>query len=390
MRKAFKYRLYPTPKQDQQLTTILDRCRELYNAGLEERREAYRMAGKSLTCTQQQAELPGLKEDRPEYRLIDAQVLQDVLKRLDRAFAAFFRRVKAGQVPGFPRYKGRDRYDSVTFHQTGWKIVDGRLSLRSVAGPLKVKLHRPVQGTIKAVTLKRECGHWYAVFISEIDAVPLPALDTAVGIDLGLIDFLMTDTGEPVPAPQYFRRGEAVLARRQHVLSRKRRGSHRRRKAKRLVAKAHRHVANQRRDFHHKTAHDLVQAYGIICHEDLRIANMVQNPYLAKSISDAGWAQFIAILTAKAEEAGRVTVAVNPRGTSQTCPCGEPVPKGLSDRWHHCPRCHLSLPRDQVSAIEKPSGDTAFQGGGEWSVRRLGAHALCCMVVATDPGQGGS
>jgi putative transposase len=172
-----------------------------------------------------------------------------------------------------------------------------------------------------------------------------------VGIDLGLIDFLMTDTGEPVPAPQYFRRGEALLTRRQHALRRKKRGSHRRRKAKVLVAKAHRHVANQRKHFHHKTAHDLVEAYGTICHEDLAVKNMVQNHCLAKSIHDAAWAQFIAILTSKAEEAGRTVIAVNPRGTSQTCVCGEPVPKGLSDRWHLCPRCHVSLPRDQVSAM---------------------------------------
>jgi putative transposase len=309
------------------------------------------MAGKSLSCAQQQAELPGLKEDRPEYKQVDAQVLQDVLKRLDRAFAAFFRRVKAGQAPGYPRFKGRDRYDSFTFHQTGWTLEETRLRLRGVSGPLKIKLHRPVQGTIKTVTLKRECGHWYVVFASDVEPAPVPALDSTVGIDLGLIDFLMADTGDPVPAPQYFRCGEAVLARRQRALARKKRGSHRRRKARLLVAKAHRHVANQRRDFHHKTAHDLVQAYGTICHESLSVKNMVQNHGLAKSITDAAWAQFIAILTAKAAEAGRVTIAVDPRGTSQTCLCGEPVPKGLGDRWHYCPQCHLSLSRDQVSAI---------------------------------------
>jgi putative transposase len=137
------------------------------------------------------------------------------------------------------------------------------------------------------------------------------------------------------------------------------------------VAKAHRHTANQRRDFHHKTAHDLVQAYGTICHEALTVRNMVQNPCLAKSISDAAWAQFIAILTAKAAEAGRVTIAVNPRGTSQTCLCGEPVPKGLGDRWHHCPRCHLCLPRDQVSAM---------------LIKALG---LAQLTKTTPPGSGG-
>jgi putative transposase len=350
MRKAFMYRLYATDKQAEQLTWILDRCRELYNAALQERRDAYRMAHKTISYYEQKRELPGVKDVRPEYRQVGSQVLQDVIQRVERAFAAFFRRCQVGEKPGYPRFKSRDRYDSFTYTQAGWTLDGDRLTLTGI-GVIKVKLHRPIDGTIKTVTLKRACGRWYVSFSCEVEALPLPALDSAVGIDLGLIDFLMTDTGEPVPAPQYFRRGEALLTRRQHALSRKKRGSHRRRKAKLLVAKAHRHVANQRKHFHHKTAHDLVEAYGTICHEDLAVKNMVQNHCLAKSIHDAAWAQFIAILTSKAEEAGRTVIAVNPRGTSQTCVCGEPVPKGLSDRWHLCPRCHLSLRRDQVSAM---------------------------------------
>src|SRR5436305_2180500 len=158
MHKAVVYRLYPTTKQVVQLTWVLDRCRELYNAALEERREAYRMVGKSLGYCDQAAELPGLKDTYPEFKQVGSQVLQNVLKRVEHTFAAFFRRVKAGQRPGYPRFKGRDRYDSFTYTQAGWKLKDGRLVLTGI-GRIKVKLHRAVQGTIKTVTLKRACGN---------------------------------------------------------------------------------------------------------------------------------------------------------------------------------------------------------------------------------------
>jgi putative transposase len=172
-----------------------------------------------------------------------------------------------------------------------------------------------------------------------------------VGIDLGLASFLMTDTGTPVPNPRPLRRVQATLRRAQRRLARKKKGSRNRQMQRQRVARLHEKIACVRRDFQHKTAHDLVVAFDVICHEDLRVKNMVQNHCLAQSISDAAWGQFIAILVGKAEGAGRQTVAVNPRDTSQTCVCGEPVPKDLAERWHHCPRCGLSLPRDQVSAM---------------------------------------
>jgi putative transposase len=352
MKKAYVYRLYPTREQRALLQQQLDVAREVYNACLEERREAYRMCGVRLNYYSQANQLKDIRRDRPDVAAVNFSMLQAVCRRAQRSFENFYRRVAAGQDPGYPRFKGRSRFDSITFpsYGDGCKLRGNRLYIQGV-GTLKVKLHRPVSGTIKTVTLKRSCGRWYVVLTCEVEVQPLPATWRDVGIDLGLIDFLVTERGEPVPAPKYFRRGQATLARRQRIRERKRRGSTNRRKAGLLVAKAHRHVANQRKDFHHKTARKLVQAYDTIYHEDLAVRNMVQNHSLAKSISDAGWAQFIAILTSKAEEAGRVIVAVNPRGTSQTCICGEPVPKDLSEHWHQCPRCHLSLPRDQVSAM---------------------------------------
>jgi putative transposase len=218
-------------------------------------------------------------------------------------------------------------------------------------GTLKVKLHRPLGGAIKTVTLKRVGLRWYVVVTCEVAVVPLPATGQAVGIDLGLESFLMTDAGKPVGHPQPLRAAQARLLRAQRNLARKKRGSHRRTRQRRRVARLHEKIANVRRDFQHQTAHKLVRAFDVLCHEDLAIKNMVRNHSLARSISDAAWGQFIAILVGKAEGAGRQTIAVNPRDTSQTCVCGEPVLKDLAERWHHCPRCGLSLPRDQVSAM---------------------------------------
>jgi putative transposase len=352
VKKAYLYRLYPTREQRALLQQQLDVAREVYNACLLERREAYRMCGTKLNYYDQANQLKDIRRDRPDVAAVNFSMLQAICRRAQRSFENFYRRVAAGQDPGYPRFKGRSRFDSVTFpsYGDGCKLRHDRLYIQGV-GTLKVKLHRAVAGRIKTVTLKRSCGQWYVVLTCEVETRPLPATGQDVGIDLGLIDFLVTQRGDPVPAPRYFRRGEAILARRQRIRERKRRGGKNRRKAGLLVARAHRHVTNQRKDFHHKTAHDLVAAYDAIYHEDLAVKNMVQNHSLAKSISDAGWAQFIAILTSKAEEAGRAVIAVNPRGTSQTCICGEPVPKDLSQRWHRCPRCHLSLPRDQVSAM---------------------------------------
>src|SRR5438270_6250777 len=248
--------------------------------------------------------------------------------------------------------KSKVRFNSITFpsYGDGCKLKDNRLYIQGV-GLLKIKLHRLVGGTIKTVTLKRVGQRWYVVIVCEVDVVPLPATGQAVGIDLGLASFLMTDTGKPVDHPQPLRAARARLRRAQRSLARKKRGSRRRQKQRRRVARLHEKIANVRRDFQHQTAHKLIVAFDVLCHEDLQVKNMVRNHALARSISDAAWGQFIAILVGKAAGAGRQTVAVNPRDTSQTCVCGEPVPKDLSERWHHCPRCGLSLPRGQVSAM---------------------------------------
>ncbi len=279
-------------------------------------------------------------------------MLQAVCRRAHRSFENFYRRRKAGLPGGFPRFKSRERWDSMTFpsHDDGSKFTGRTLYLQGI-GTVKVKVHRPVDGVIKTVTLRRKAGKWYVCLSCEVGVAPLPATGQSVGIDVGLTHFLTTDSGETDPNPRPLRTAQRKLRVVQRALARCKKRSVRRAKVKRRVVALHEKVANTRKDFHHKTARALVQANDVIVHEDLAVKNMVCNHKLARSISDAGWSQFISILTSKAEGAGRQVIAVDPRGTSQTCLCGAHVPKTLSERWHDCPACGLSLPRDQVSAL---------------------------------------
>jgi putative transposase len=362
VRKTYKYQLLPTPEQERTLATVLCRCRELYNAGLEERKAAWEKCRVSVSFAMQSAQLPAIKEVRPEYNDINAQVLQDVLHRLDRAFAAFFRRVTAGERPGYPRFQGKDRYTSFTYPQVGehgGATLDGGMLSLSKIGRIRLRLHRPLHGIPKTVTISREADGWYAcISCAEVPAVPLPATGQETGIDVGLKVFLITADGETVENPRHYRRAERALRKAQRRVSRRTKGSRRRRKAIALLKRTHQTVQRQRRDFHHKTALELLQQYDTIYLEDLRVANLVRNHHLAKSISDAGWAAFRTILEAKAACAGRQVIAVPPAYTSQDCSgvlpdgsrCTQRVAKSLSVRTHVCPSCGLVLDRDENAA----------------------------------------
>ena len=355
IRKTFKYRLTPTPDQEQALETVLWRCRELYNAGLEERKAAWQKCGVSVNFAMQSAQLPGIKAVCPEYRDINAQVLQDVLHRLDKAFQAFFRRAKAGEQPGYPRFQGRDRYHSFTYPQVGEhggaRLANGCLVLAKI-GRIRVRWHRPLAGTPKTVTVSKEADGWYVAFsCADVPMQRLPTTGRETGIDVGLKAFLVTAEGEQRANPRHYRKAERRLAKAQRRVSRRQKGSNRRKKAVRLLARAHQHVKRQRADHHHKTALALLRAYDTIYLEDLAVANLLRNRHLAKSISDAGWAAFRSILEGKAVYAGRRVVAVPPAFTSQDCSgCGERVSKSLSMRTHVCPSCGLVLDRDENAA----------------------------------------
>jgi putative transposase len=324
---------------------------------LQERRDAWRKAGKSVTVYEQMRLLGEVKAVRPEYQGVYAQVLQETLKRLDRAFQGFFSRVKRGEKAGYPRFRGRGWWDSFTFPQVwregnwvgpGKPLGNGKVKVPGV-GHVRIKQHRPLEGVPKTLTIKRAAGRWYAVYVCEVPYQPLPPSERAVGLDLGLTHFVATSDGELVSPPRAYRKAEAKLKRTQRALSRKKRGSNRRRKLKRQLARQHRKVANQRKDFHHKTARRLVNNYGTIVHEDLNTAGLACSR-LSKGVLDAGWAQFIAILSAKAASAGRRVVAVKPHYTSQICPeCGSVRRKELSERVHAC-ECGCVLDRDVAAA----------------------------------------
>jgi putative transposase len=353
LRKTFKYKLKPTPTQEQAMGFVLRRCRELYNAALQERTQAWQKCGVSITAASQSAQLPDIKEVRPEYREVHSQVLQDVLTRLDRAFQSFFRRVQQGETPGYPRFQGSQRYNSFTYKQfgNGATLANGFLALSKI-GRVVVRWSRSIEGTPKTVTISREADGWYVSFsCADVPTQPLEPTGQETGIDLGLESFATLADGTMIHNPRCYRRAERRLKTAQRKVSRRQKGSNRRRKAVKLLAKAHQQVHRQRQEFQHKAALRLVRDYDTIYHEDLQTANLLRNHHLAKSIRDAGWSAFLGILTFKAACAGKRVIAVNPAYTSQTCSgCGAVVTKGLSVRWHACPDCGTSLHRDHNAA----------------------------------------
>lgn len=353
MRKSFKYRLYPTREQAEALDGQLGEACHLYNAALQERRDAWRMARESLNYYDQANQLRAIRA-AGDLGLANYSACQDVLRRVNKTFQAFFRRVKAGTKAGFPRFKSRRRFDSYTFpaYGDGCKLRDnGKLYIQGV-GVLKVKFHRPVAGQIKTVTLKRECGRWYTCFSVEVEIPePMPQTGEVTGIDVGLESFAVLSDGSVIENPRHYRKAQATLRRAQRKVARRKKGSNRRRKAVRVLQRVHQHVKNQRSDFHHQVSRQMVNAYDLIAVEDLNIKGLAGG-MLAKSVNDAGWGSFLAKLDYKAENAGRQVVKVNPNGTSQRCPCGAAVSKVLSQRWHQCLACGMSVSRDHASALE--------------------------------------
>lgn len=400
-RKSYKFRIYPNKATAEKLQWVLDRCREVYNAALDERKSAHEIhvrrhpsyydqeTRKQLvtelpTCFDQINTLPEIKECRPEYQEIAAHVLQDVLRRLEKAYQRFFAHVKRGEKPGHPRFQGRNRYDSFTYPDTsGWKLDSPtrppdkkgmvRVNLKlSKIGNVKLHLHRDMMGIVKTLTIKRVGEHWYAVFSCEIEQPePLPISYEDVGIDLGITHFAALSNGEFVESPRHYHKAEKKLKKLQESLSRKKLRSHRRTKAMKAVAKAHRRVHNQRTDFAHKESRKLVNRYQIIVFEDLKTTNLMKRPKakrdeatgeylpngasakagLNKSISDAGWGMFTKLVSVKAAWAGRIVVTVNPKYTSQICSkCGALHNKALDERWHSC-ECGCELDRDTNAAV---------------------------------------
>jgi putative transposase len=352
MRKTFKYRLYPTKEQRRLLEQQLEECRWLYNRLLEERKRAWEARQESLRLYDQHGMLPVLKAERPSLARVQSQVLQNVAVRIDLAFKAFFRRCKAGETPGYPRFRGKGRYDSLTFPQVpvGCHLDAEAKRLRVMnVGLVKLILHRPLEGTPKTATISRSStGKWYVCFSCECaEPSPLPATGQPVGIDVGLKTFATLSTGQAVANPRFFRQEEHALARVQRAHSKLTQGTPQRVTHRKVVARVHERTRWRRSDFTHQHSRRIVNQFDLLAVEDLSVNRMTHHHCLAKSIQDAAWSQFTALLAYKAAWAGRQYVAVNPAYTSQDCSrCGHRQTLSLADRTYTCPCCGLVLDRD--------------------------------------------
>lgn len=357
MIRSFRFRLYPTVRQEQGLATMLELHAELYNAALEERREAWRRGRHSVSYFDQCTQLPVVRSARPDVGKCGNASLQRTLRKLDRAFAAFYRRVKHGDAPGYPRFRSARRFDSMEApYGSGSALrANGKVYWMGV-GEIRVRQHRPILGTPKIVRIKREGRRWFAIVACEdVPTKPLPATGKGLGVDLGITHFLTTSEGEHIVNPRFLNRSRDQVTAASRMVARARSGSNRRSKAVALLAETHRRTARRRRDFAHKTALGLVRSADLIVVEDLAVERMsrsaggtVEQPGvnvaakrgLNRSIRDAGWASFLGILEGKAEEAGREVLRVNPRRTSQTCAECQSVDPNSRDRGlFRCTAC---------------------------------------------------
>jgi putative transposase len=354
MIKAYKYRLYPSNAQQLWLEQTLETCRRWYNLCLAERKDAYETEKRSVGKFEQLRNVKELKQSNPYATNVHSHILQVVVQDLDKAFQSFFRRVKAGETAGYPRFKGHNRFDSFGLKEygNGFK-VDGRRLKLSGMGRLRVRWHRPLEGTIKTVRICRQAGKWYASFACEVMEQSLQATGQSVGVDVGIHHLLASSDNEIVDNPRWYRNAQAKLRTLQRTVSRRTKGGSNRRKAVLSLQRQHEYISNSRKDFLNKVAHSLITRYDFIALENLQITGMVRNHHLSKSILDAGWGYLKQRLADKAVEAGRQVILVNPSYTSQDCSnpnCRRRHDLSLSDRWFEC-ACGLSIDRDVNAAL---------------------------------------
>ncbi len=377
MLRTYKYLLRPNCEQAKALDYLVWQSRLIYNAALEQRIMTYQETGKGIGYTAQWAHFRDLRRSESEtIGKLNASSLQHILRRMDKAFQAFFRRVKAGQTPGFPRFKGRERFKSIEYtYGDGCKLRQNEHGRRSFyvqnVGEMRLCYHRsiPEGAVIKHLVIKRENGRWYVCPMLELPGPVLAPreVESVVGVDVGLKNLLALSTGELVDNPRWMQESLAKLRVTQRHVSRQVKGSHRQRKAYVRLSQLHEQVANQRADTLHKITRRLVSEFDGIAIEKMSLAFMNRNHHLSLSSYDAGLGMFRQMLEYKAEEAGIQVIAKNPSDTTQRCSgCGRLVPKGLSVRVHHCPECGLVL---------------------DWDVNT--ARNILSLAFETPPGQAG-
>jgi putative transposase len=350
---TYCYRLLPTKRQHRALETILESQRQIYNAALQERRDAYRLRGVSRTYIDQCKGLTELRQTDAEFRGLPVNLQRATLKRLEEAYRAFFRRVKNGDKPGFPRFRGKGWFNSFGFREfEGISFEAGRIRFKGMSGSLRVHVHRPLpaEAIIKSCTFRREAKGWHVGFAVKVPTPPIRRGGRAVGVDLGISLFAALSDGGFIPSLRAARRAERRLRQVQRALARKKRGSRSRRGARAAVARCHAAIARRRADYLHQASARLVRDYDVIAVEALNVKGLARSA-LAKDVHDASWSKFISHLTYKAERAGARIIEVDPRSTSQDCSgCGVTVPKELGERNHECPHCGLTIDRDLNAA----------------------------------------
>lgn len=342
--------MFTNKTQEGRLNTLLGSACFLYNCALEHRIVCWKQWHKSINYYDQANSLKEIRDLDGGIANINYSCSQNILRQLDKAFQAFFRRLRSGSKLGFPRFKGENRFHSITFpvYGNGIKLKSGKLYIQNV-GHVRIKLHRNLEGKIKTVTIKRQNGRFYASF--SCDDVPkniLPLSSKEIGIDVGIKSFAVMSDGQTIDNPKYLKQSETKLKAIQSKYSKKRS-----KKLKRKLSRLHEKVSNQRKDFQHKLSRKIIDEFGFIFIEDLKPKQMVDGNFkvLNKYINDAAWYQFFNFLLYKAEEAGRKLIKVNPKNTTQICSkCGKIVSKNLSVRVHDCLYCGLKIDRDLNAA----------------------------------------
>lgn len=353
MRTSFRYRLYPTRQQTRAMIQMLDTHRHLYNRALAERKDAWEQGQRSVRYSDQSAQLKADRVTNLYLAHTNFTSCQQTLRRLDKTFQAFFRRVQRGATAGDPRFKGRDRFDTVDFVVNDGSNLNGDRVYFQHIGTVRILLHRPIDGTIKTLSFTRRADDWYLIVSCDLgDPAPVQHDGPVVGIDVGLEKFATLSTGECVANPRCFRTDEQALARAQRRAANHASGTPERQDHTRSVRRMYERITNRRKDFAHKLSRRLVTEFGVIVCEDLSITRMIKNHCLAKSIADAAWNQRITYTQYKAEGAGSVCMQIDPRGTSQRCSAWSAVvQKDLSVCVHQCPACGLEMDRDLNAAL---------------------------------------
>ena len=363
LRKTFKYRLYPTRAQAERLDRTLETCRCWYNACLAERKAAWENEQRTVGKYEQLAQVKVYRRENPYAGQLHSHILQVVVQDLDKAYQAFFRRVKAGEVPGYPRFKGQNRFDSFGLKEygNGFKLEGRRLRLSGI-GRMRVRWHRPIEGKVKTIRVCRQAGRWYACFACEVEGRALLPTGREVGMDVGIHHLLATSENELVDNPRWYQEEQRTLRILQRRVSRRTSGGSNRRKAVLVLQRQHEHITNSRKDYLNKLVHRFIVNYAVLVLEDLRITGMIWDHRLSKSILDAGWGYLKQHLIDKAAEAGRRVILVDPAYTSRTCSsCGAIFAElSLGDRWVEC-SCGLSMDRDVNAA---------------WNIMKRAGHAL--------------